>query len=73
MSTKSALNMKNAKTDLLRSSINSFATRACGLVNDASVMGDYAFDSLMGEVTMDSFFFLLFFDFRSRLRIMCGR
>lgn len=41
MSTKRALNMKNANTDLLRNSIKSFATRACvvAMANDLCVYG----------------------------------
>lgn len=51
MSTKSALNMKNAKTDLLRSSIKSLATRACGLVE--TVRGSCAIGSSVCDMASE--------------------
>lgn len=61
-STKSALNMKNAKTDLLRSSIKSFATRACFLVTDACVIcraNEVLSIRLMDDVTDDGIYVLV--------------
>lgn len=54
--------MKNAKTDLLRSSIKSFATRACFLVTDACVIcraNEVLSIRLMDDVTDDGIYVLV--------------